>query len=423
MSVPEGRMRICVCSVNYFPEHTGIAPYTTALAEGLVANGHEVTVLTAPPHYPHRHVAEEHRHLVGTTRSENGVTVRRLPSYVPSNPSLKHRLAFESAFGGKAVAARWGRPDVVLTMSPSLIASGMVVARARASGTPVGVIVQDLYGRGVVETGAMSGGMADAATKFEASILRAATGVSVIHDRFAAATTDMGVPRDRVRVIRNWTHVEARDPSTDVAALRSRLGWSPDDCIVLHSGNMGVKQGLENVVDAAKVADTRELRVRFIMLGDGNQRPALVERATEVARIEFMESVDEDVYRDVLAAADVLLLNERPGVGEMAVPSKLTSYFAAGRPVLASTDPGGVTAQEVDRAGAGVVVPAGDPAALIDALLRLVDDPPACRAMGSAGQDYAHRVLGADHAIAQYDQWCRDLVRGAGRRRPPDGSA
>ena len=106
--------------------------------------------------------------------------------------------------------------------------------------------------------------------------------------------------------------------------------------------------------------------IRFVLMGDGNQRRLLQQSAKGVQRIEFKEPLDAEDYRQVLACADVLLVNERPGVGEMAVPSKLTSYFSAGRPVLAATDADGVTAGEIRDAGAGVVVPAGDPAALLD---------------------------------------------------------
>ena len=124
-------------------------------------------------------------------------------------------------------------------------------------------------------------------------------------------------------------------------------------------------------------------------MGDGNQRRLLQQSAKGVQRIEFKEPLDADDYRQVLACADVLLVNERPGVGEMAVPSKLTSYFSAGRPVLAATDANGVTAGEIRDAGAGVVVPAGDPAALLDTAVGLADNIEAGSRLGVSGQQYA----------------------------------
>ena len=109
----------------------------------------------------------------------------------------------------------------------------------------------------------------------EGWLLRTADRVVVIHDRFAARVADdFGVPRDRIEVVRNWTHLPP-SPEVDVAATRAALGWAPGEIVVLHAGNMGVKQGLENVVDAARLASERELPVRFVLLGHGSERDRL----------------------------------------------------------------------------------------------------------------------------------------------------
>jgi glycosyltransferase involved in cell wall biosynthesis len=134
-----------------------------------------------------------------------------------------------------------------------------------------------------------------------------------------------------------------------------------------------------------------------------------------VQRLDFGAPLGAEEFREALAAADVLLVNELRGVGEMAVPSKLTSYFSAGRPVLAATDVNGVTAQEVRDSGAGVVVEAGDPAALLDAAVRLADDVEAAPRMGAAGRHYAARLLGSVRALDAYEEWCYRLA-GAPRR-------
>jgi colanic acid biosynthesis glycosyl transferase WcaI len=125
---------------------------------------------------------------------------------------------------------------------------------------------------------------------------------------------------------------------------------------------MGAKQGLENVVEAARLAERQELPIRFVLAGDGNQREHLERLADGCATLEFMGPLPEPEYLRALQAADVLLLNELPGLTETAVPSKLTSYFASGRPVLAATEPGSVSADEVRASGAGVVINPGEPA-------------------------------------------------------------
>lgn len=402
-------MRICVISINYEPEESGIGPYTTGMAVGLAARGHDVEVLTGLPSYPEWRVDPAYRGLSGTAQAIDGVVVRRFSHYVPANPTTRNRVIFESTFGARVASARWDRPELVVTVSPSLIASAMVITRSRMANIPVGLIVQDLYGKGVVETGAMNAKMAGRAVRFEAAVLNRATGTSVIHDRFAEAAAKMGVDPHRLTVIRNWAHIEA-PTAVDTAEVRMKHGWEPRERIVLHSGNMGAKQGLENVVEAARLADEQGVDIRFVLLGDGNQRRLLQEAAKGVQRIEFKDPLDADDYSQVLACADVLLVNERPSVGEMSVPSKMTSYFSAGRPVLAATDANGVTAREIRDSEAGVVIPAGDPAALLDAAVNLADNSEVGDRLGAAGQHYAHRLLSPERALDEYEDWCYRLA-------------
>src|SRR5690606_33378551 len=137
------------------------------------------------------------------------------------------------------------------------------------------------------------------------------------------------------------------------------------ELVVLHAGNQGAKQGLENVVEAARAADAQGAPVRFVLLGDGSRRAALQAAASGIRSIQLVDPLPEDRFPAALAAADVLLVNELAGLAEMSVPSKLTSYFDAGRAVLAATSAGSTTAHEIQASGAGVRVDAEDPQALL----------------------------------------------------------
>lgn len=409
-------MKILVVGLNYAPEVTGIAVYTTGIAEGLAALGHEVRVLTGLPHYPQWRVADDYRSVRSSCEAIQGVTVRRSRHYVPASPGPRTRIRMEASFTRTVVTQHWDRADVVISVSPSLLATAGVVAKARARNIPVGVVVQDLYGKGVVETGALSGRAADATAWLEASTLRAATAVSVIHDRFAASLVDMGVDSSSITVIRNWANDSAAGKAPgDTALFRRSRSWARDDVIVLHAGNIGVKQGLDNVVDAAKraVADGRAERqnVRFVLVGDGNCRKPLEEAAAGVANIEFIDPLPEDEFHTLVQSADILLLNEKPGVGDMSVPSKLTTYFLAGKPVLGATGHDGVAAQEIRAAGAGLIVSPGDSRALLDGVYRLARNEAMAKKFGCAGRRYATIILDRSAAIERYERWCIGLAR------------
>ena len=408
----ERPLKVVILGINYGPELIGIAPYTTGLAAGLADRGHEVTVLTGYPHYP------SWRRPRGAVplRSEeilDNVRVRRFNHPVPRRFSWVGRAVMELAFGVQVCTSRWGRPDVVICVTPPLLSAAMAVLRARITrrGPAVGILVQDLYSRGIAETGATSGLIASTLRAVESATMRLADGVSVIHNGFRSDISDnLKVDRNKICVIRNWTHI--REPDAGASnAFRAARGWSRDDVIVLHAGNVGYKQGLENVVEAAALAQRSGQPVKFVLIGDGNQRQILEKDAAGLISLQFLESVSEDEFPAALGAADLLLVNERPGVAHMSVPSKLTSYFRAGKPVIAAVEPVGYTAGEVKAARGGVCVPPGRPDLLLAEVLRIAADPPLATEFGHSGRRYSRDVLQNQQSIDSYERWITSLAK------------
>ncbi|WP_370331124.1 glycosyltransferase family 4 protein [Mycolicibacterium hippocampi] len=407
------RSAVTILGLNYPPELTGIAPYTGGLAAGLRAIGYRVSALVAHPHYPEWSIQQGYGQWA-SAEDVDGVRVRRFLHYVPRSPRGIRRLVSELSFGVRLVFARWGYSKVVIAVSPSLFSTGLAALRLWITPRPPNLIVwvQDIYTLGLAETGE-GGGLAGAVTRWvETHTLRAADRVVVIHQRFADyVSSELGVDGEKVVVIRNWAHLPDTEPLSPTAA-RSLLGWPADVTLAVHTGNMGVKQGLENIIDAARIADERGMPVHFMLVGDGGERQRLTDIARGIARVTFVDSLSEADYHLALGAADVLLVNEKPGISEMAVPSKLTSYFHAGRPVIAATDLDGITASEVVSAGAGVVVPAGEPASLLNAIVAMSADGEAALELGRNGRRYRNAVLGEQAAI---EQWNTLLAEVGGR--------
>ncbi|MEA5053350.1 MAG: glycosyltransferase family 4 protein [Propionicimonas sp.] len=386
-------------TVNYRPEQTGIAVYTTGLAEGLAARGFAVSVLAAAPHYPVWKVFPSSEWA--PDEIADGVRVRRLRSYVPGRASLAKRSLFELLYGLRFVCSRAARrqiasSDAVLLVSPALLTSALVRLSVHRARTRTVLWVQDRYCAGMREV-AGAGVAARAIAAVETGLARSCDDVVVIHDRWRAALSrEWGIDECRLTTIRNWSHL-APSPDIDRASVRTRLGWG-DETVVLHAGNMGAKQGLENVVAAARHAEAKSLPLRFVLLGDGNQRQRLELDGAGCACLEFIRPLADEQYAQALEAADVLLVNELPGLAETAVPSKLTSYFAVGRPVLAATEATSVTSDEIRASGAGKVIPPGDPEALVDTALEL--------GAGSfdldAGPRYVERILSPAAAIDSF---------------------
>jgi glycosyltransferase involved in cell wall biosynthesis len=322
------------------------------------------------------------------------------------------RIHLELSFGVRLIFARWRQPDAVLIVSPALFATALAIARARFGWRkpPTGIWVQDIYSRGLEETSSGSAFSKAVMKRLEGFVLRSAARVSVIHDRFGEyLTSELGVPAKDIGTIRNWTHVQA-SPIADRRAVRTRLGWGRDEVIVLHAGNMGIKQGLSNVVEAARLAETNGSDVRFVLLGDGNQKQHIRSLASGVRKIQFIAPLPDDQFGEALQAADVLLVNELPGLREMAVPSKLTSYFSSGRPVIAATESDSTTAGEMLLSGGGLRVDADSPEALLAAAERLGSDTSLSQSLGMAGQAYAAGTLSQEAAIVKYCAWLAELA-------------
>ncbi|MBD8023745.1 glycosyltransferase family 4 protein [Microbacterium sp. Sa1CUA4] len=411
--------RVLLMGLNYPPERTGVAPYTGAAAAGLRLRGIATGVITAHPHYPSWRIFEGYGQW---SRRETiaDVDVRRVRHYVPRKPSTVRRVVSELTFGARQVWTRWGSPDVIVAVSPALLATALVVARAKliSHGTPVVVWVQDLYTVGVTETGRGGRGSRRAISAIEGWVLRNAAAVIVIHKRFAdRITKDFGVPGDKIQVVRNWAHLGPMSPlNTD--SVRASHGWRDDETVVLHAGNIGVKQGLENVIEAARLAADRKAPLRFVFLGGGGERDRIRALANHLPTVQFIDPLPDEEFASTLIAADVLLVNEKAGVAEMAVPSKLTSYFSTGRPVLAATDHDGITAEEVAAAGAGLVVASDDPASLLAGALALRAQPEAARRHGENGLRYRQTVLDEETAL---DRLSEILTAVAAERATPSG--
>jgi exopolysaccharide biosynthesis WecB/TagA/CpsF family protein len=348
--------------------------------------------------------------------SRSGIRILRRRHYVPRSQSAARRAAYEATFLVHGALSRPERPDVVFGVVPSL--SGGLLARyfAARAHAPYGLIFQDLMAPAARQSGIGGGArVAGATASLERWAAAKATTAAVASENFRPYLRKIGVEEERIVDLPNWSHLG--EPTADRAATRERLGWPADHAVVLHAGNMGLKQGLEQVVEAARCADNLAAPVIFVLMGEGSQRTVLEARAGGVERLRFLPFQPEDEVANILDAADVFLVSERRTVIDMSLPSKLTSYFAAGRPIIAAVPPDGSTAHEIVKSGAGVVVPIGDAEEMNRVVARVRDDPTWATGMGEAGRRYAESALDRETARARIDGLLDQTLAGT-RSRP-----
>ncbi len=402
---------ILIVTTNYWPEPTGIAVYTTDLAEALKKDNNKVTVLTSLPHYPWWKVPKEFAHLGEGVTSHNGVEVIRAKHLVPQkmNALLRMRLEISLWWNLKRVAKRFKNNgfDAVIACIPT-VAAGVIGNRiAKRLGAPFGLIVQDLSGAGAKQSGLRGGALiSKIAHLVEGSALHSANSLVVISPAMGDVIVGLGVESKKVNQILNYS---ARTIDlVDKVTARKRFGWTDGDFVVMHTGNMGAKQDLENVVKAAEALGQNSV-IKIYLIGHGNQENSLNQKCAGKKNISVMAAVSDDDYSSLLSAADLLLVNERSTQMEMSLPSKLTSYLYSERPVLAAVPRGGATWKFLD--GVAELVEAADPKALAKKIKDLSRNQIRLDELARLGSEFAKKHFDPEVGRAKYRQWVEDLIQ------------
>jgi colanic acid biosynthesis glycosyl transferase WcaI len=415
-------LRILVYGLNYAPELTGIGKYTGEMAVWLAERGHQVRVVTAPPYYPAWRIRDDYREAwYRTERVPGQPVVYRTPLYVPRQPTGIKRIAHLVSFmlGSLPVMLReaFCKPQVVFTVEPTFFCAPLTLFVAKCAGAACWLHVQDFEVDAAFDLGLLpaQGPVHDAALRIEKFFTYAFDRVSGISSRMVGRARVKGIPANHVVLFPNWVDVDAIYPLNPVAnrrnavrrELASHLPDIENKIVLLYSGNMGAKQGLELLAPLAE-AFAADPRVHFLLCGDGVFRPQLEALVGHRPNVTLLPLQPLDRLNDLLNAADIHLLPQRAGAADLVMPSRLTGMLASGRPVIATAHPGTQVAQVVE--GRGIAVPAEDAAALHAAVLRLVEDGELRLRLGRAAREYAVEHLDKQHILEQFELDLKALV-------------
>ena len=416
-------MRILIYGLNYAPELTGIGKYTGEMAVWLAERGHEVHVVTAPPYYPAWRIREDYRGTwYRTERAPGQPLVHRTPLYVPEKPTGIKRIVHLVSFmlGSLPVMVRemFWHPDVVFTVEPTFFCAPLTLFIGKSAGAACWLHVQDFEVDAAFELGLLpaQGPVHDGALRIEKFFTFAFDRVSGISSRMVDRALAKGIPAGHVVLFPNWVDVDTIYPLDPVANrsnsfrrdLASRIPGIEDKIILLYSGNMGAKQGLELLAPLAHsfVADSR---VHFVFCGDGAFRSRLEALVSGHPNVTLLPLQPLERLNDLLNSADIHLLPQRASAADLVMPSRLSAMLASGRPVIATAHPGTQVAQVVEDRG--LAIPAEDDAALRAAVLLLVEDEDLRLHLGRAAREYAVAHLGKQQVLDQFEL---DLLELAG---------
>lgn len=396
--------RVLLVAINYWPELTGIGKYTGEMAEWLVDRGVEVRVVTAPPYYPAWRVGSGYSAWRYRREQVAGVDVRRCPLWVPARPSGLKRIVHLASFALSALplllwsGLRW-RPDIVFVVEPPLFCAPGALLAARLAGGRAWLHVQDFEVDAAFELGILrSERLRRWVLTGERWLMRRFDQVSTISERMLERLEGKDVAASRRVLFPNWVELDRIHPQP-ASPLRREWGVGEGEVLVLYSGNMGEKQGLEILIEAARMLRVAHPAIRFLLCGDGAARPRLERLAEGLPNILFKPLQPTERLNDLLNLADVHVLPQRADAADLVLPSKLTNMLASGRPVVATASPGTQVAELVG--GCGMVVPPGDAVALADALTELAATADRRRSLGRAARTLAEQLWDKERLLSQ----------------------
>ena len=401
-------MKLLILSQYFWPENFRI----NDVVEGLASRGHAVTVYTGLPNYPVGRFFDGYGLLGPFTEKHNGADVRRVP-LVPRGDGGRTRLALNylsHAFMATLLAplrAR-GEFDAILVYEPSPMTIGIPARALRAlTGAPLVFWVQDLWPESLSATGAVRSpallALVDRLIKW---IYRGCDRVLVQSEAFIPSIEAHGVPRERIRYLPNSAEAFYKKMTPEP---ESEL---PPGFRVMYAGNIGAAQDFATILAAAERL-RGETHIQWIVLGEGRMREWVKSEVQKraLSNVHLLGQRPPQSMPRYFAHADVLLATlARQPIFAYTIPSKIQSYLACGRPVIAAME--GEGGRIIRSAGAGWAVPPEDPDALAEAVRaasRLARSE--LDAMGNRGEAWFREHFEREKLLARLEGFLQELKK------------
>lgn len=408
-------MKILFYGINYAPELTGIGKYTGEMAEWFAARGHEVRVITAPPYYPEWKVKEGYSNHYYIEKL-NGVTIYRIPLWVPSQPNGLKRLVHLASFAICSLPKlfmqwRW-KPDVIWVVEPPLMCAPAAVAFAKLNGAKSWLHIQDYEVDAAFDMGLIKAKWLRGFVEYcERWLMRCFDRVSSISGQMLNLAKNKGVDERKIVFFPNWVDISAIQPLEGVSPYRKELKISEDKVVALYSGNMGGKQGLEILAETARLTEQQGAKnIQFIFCGNGAGRADLETACADLSNVIFLDLQPFERLSDLLGIADIHLLPQRADAADLVMPSKLTGMMASGKSVIATatadTELGRVMEKE---ARCGLIVTPEKANELAKAIIILSEAPDLRDRYGKNGREYALNKLNKESILENFEKLLKNF--------------
>ncbi|MEP2058452.1 MAG: WcaI family glycosyltransferase [Maribacter litoralis] len=405
--IKDNPKRILFIGYNFTPELTGIGKYSGEMMHWLAKKGYECTVLTSYPYYPYWKIQEPYRNHrfwfkkeVTHFKTGGKLKVIRCPMYVPNKPSGAKRMILDTSFSMSAFLV--GIPllfskkySKVITIAPSFQFGLLGVLYKKIKGAKHIHHVQDMQIEAAQDLGMIkSSKLLKTLYGIEKYIYQNTDIISSISDGMIERIERKA---DKpISFFPNWTETKNFYPIEDTSKLKEEFGFKSTDYIVLYSGGIGEKQGLDAILTSAKNLVAHQ-RLQFIICGTGPYKKVLEQKAESMnlKNVHFMPLQPKECFNKFLNIADLHLVIQKEKASDLVMPSKLTTILAVGGLSLITANPNSSLHRVVSRHNMGILVAPENQEALDTGILIGLEELDN-QDIKKAARDYAEQYLAID---------------------------
>jgi len=413
------KKRLLLIGYNFSPEPTGIGKYSGEMISWLVDRGYDCTVITSYPYYPFWKIQKPYhkkrfwytKENFENVQSGGKLKIYRCPQYVPNKPSGLKRIILDITFILSAclpvLRLLFAKNfDFVMSVAPSFQVGLLGLFFKRFHKAKLIYHIQDLQIEAARDLNLIKFKPAITALfKIEKFIFNNCDVISSISNGMVMKIQEKA--EKEVALFPNWTDTKIFYPIKNKENLRKRFGYLPSDKIILYSGSIGEKQGLESILQVASQIKFLP-DVKFIICGSGPYKKKLQQMAIEMQlqNVTFFPIQPHGKFNRFLNLADVHLVIQKAGATDLVMPSKLTTILSVGGLALVTADPGSGLHSLISDYNIGVLTAAEDAEALKDCILRLVRYD--FSYINKNARQYAETFLSLDKIMFSFEEFIQN---------------
>lgn len=392
-------MRILQLAGYFYPEQAASIYLEENRYQAFADNGFHTVVYTATPT---RGITDEQYEEFKNRKSEmmydNSLEVHRFSMYREGKNPLLRALRYFLISGiqfFKGVFAKNINLIYVASTPPTQGALAALVKKIKK--VPFVYNLQDIFPDSLAGTGlAKKGGLLwKIGRVIENFTYRNADKIIVISEDFKRNIMAKGVPEEKIVVVYNWVDEEVvKHVPREENKLFDAYGLDRSKFYITYSGNIGLTQNMDMLLEVAKELETAEPDIQFVLIGEGAYKKRVQEIIAEknIGNVTLLPFQPYEDISHVFSLGDVGLVISKPGVGENSVPSKTWSILSASRPVLANFDENELKSIVAENQ-CGIFTKAGDKEAFKQAILDLYNDREHCEQLGRNGREFILKNL------------------------------